>query len=106
MVRFYPSIPHNEGTEILKKQLENFDEISIPTKDLVKMAEFVLKNNNFEFNSNVKHEISETATGTKFAPPYACLYQSSHSVKWQESSQSHSSHQNSRVKERKLLTSF
>ena len=38
------------------------------------MAEFVLKNNYFEFNSNVKHQISGTAIGTKFAPPYACIY--------------------------------
>ena len=38
------------------------------------MAEFVLKNNYFEFDSNVKHQISGTAIGTKFAPPYACIY--------------------------------
>ena len=38
------------------------------------MAEFVLKNNYFEFNSNVKHQISGTAIGTKFAPSYACIY--------------------------------
>ena len=37
------------------------------------MAEFVLKNNYFEFNSTVKHQISGTATGIKFAPPYACI---------------------------------
>ena len=38
------------------------------------MAEFVLKNNYFEFDSNVKHQISGKAIGTKFAPPYACIY--------------------------------
>ena len=38
------------------------------------MAEFVLKNNYFEFNSNVKHQISGTAIGTKFAPTCACIY--------------------------------
>ena len=52
VVGLYPSIPHNEGLEVLKKQLDNFYEKSIPTEDLVKMAEFVLKNNCFEFNSN------------------------------------------------------
>ena len=31
------------------------------------MAEFVLKNNYFEFNSNLKHQISGTAIGTKFS---------------------------------------
>ena len=30
------------------------------------MPEFVLKNDHFEFNPNVKHP--------KFAPPYACIY--------------------------------
>ena len=44
------------------------------TEDLVKMAEFVLKNNYFEFNSNVKHQMPERAIGTECAPPYACIY--------------------------------
>ena len=38
------------------------------------MAEFVLKNNYFEFNGQVKHQISGTAIGTKFAPTYACIF--------------------------------
>ena len=40
----------------------------------MKMAEFVLKNNYFEFNSSVKHQISGTGIGTKFPSPYACIY--------------------------------
>ena len=58
-VGLYPSIPRNEGLEALKKQLNNFYEKSIPTEDLVKMVEFVLKNNYFEFNSNVKHYLEQ-----------------------------------------------
>ena len=38
------------------------------------MAEFVLKNNYFGFNGKVKKQISRTAIGTKFAPPYACIF--------------------------------
>ena len=38
------------------------------------MAEFVLKNNYFEFNEKVCRQISGTAIGTKFAPPYACIF--------------------------------
>ena len=38
------------------------------------MAEFVLKNNFFEFNGEVKRQISGTAIGTKFAPPYVCIF--------------------------------
>ena len=74
VVGLYPSIPHDEGLEVLRKQLNAFDNKSIPTEDLVKMAEFVLKNNYFEFNSTFKHQISGTAIGTKFAPPYACIF--------------------------------
>ena len=73
-VGLYPSILYHEGPEVLKKQLYNFYEKSIPSEDLVKMAEFVLKNNSFEFNSNVKHQISGTTIDTKFNPPYACIY--------------------------------
>ena len=73
VVGLHPSIPH-EGLEDLRKQLNMFDNKSIPIEDLVKMAEFVLKNNYFEFNSTVKHQISGTAIGTKFAPPYVCIF--------------------------------
>ena len=38
------------------------------------MDKFVLKNNFFEFNSKTKQEISGTAIGKTFAPPYACIF--------------------------------
>ena len=38
------------------------------------MAEFVLKNNYFEFNGQVKQQISGTAIGTKFASTFACIF--------------------------------
>ena len=46
----------------------------IPAKNLTEMAEFVLKNNLFEFNNEVFQQISGTTIGTKFAPPCACIY--------------------------------
>ena len=58
----------------LKQKLEEQKSTKISTNDLVKLAEFVLKNNLFEFNDKVKQQISGTAIGTKFAPPYACIY--------------------------------
>ena len=45
----------------------------IPTEDLQQMAEFVLKNNFFEFNNQIKQQISGTAIGTKYAPTYPCI---------------------------------
>ena len=38
------------------------------------MADFVLKNNLFEFDCKFYQQISGTAIGTKFAPPYACIF--------------------------------
>ena len=38
------------------------------------MADFVCKNNLFEFNSKFYKQISGTAIGTTFAPPYACIF--------------------------------
>ena len=38
------------------------------------MAEFVLKNNYFQFLDKVYQQISGTAIGAKFAPPYACVF--------------------------------
>ena len=38
------------------------------------MADFVLKNSLFEFTGEVKRQKSETAIGTKFSPPYDCIF--------------------------------
>ena len=46
----------------------------LPTEDIVRIAEFVLKNNFFEFNGKDKRQYSGTTIGTKFAPPYACIF--------------------------------
>ena len=38
------------------------------------MARFVLENNYFKFNGDVKKQISGTAIGTKFALTYVCIF--------------------------------
>ena len=43
----YPSIPHGGGLEFLRKQYDKFKDKIVPTKDIIKMADFVLKNNLF-----------------------------------------------------------
>ena len=45
-----------------------------PSSDLVNMAEFALKNSYFKFDSKAKKQISGAFIGTKFAPPYACIF--------------------------------
>ena len=74
VVGLYPNIPHNAGLKALSNMLEAREHKAVSTEDLVKMARFVLENNYFEFNGDVKKQISGTAIGTKFAPPYACIF--------------------------------
>ena len=50
------SIPHADGLEVLFAKLEEREDMSTATKDLLQMAKFVLKNNFFEFNSKIKQQ--------------------------------------------------
>ena len=74
VVGLYPSIPHEVGLKTLKETLDKRENRNIATNDLIKMAEFVLKNNYFDFNGQVKQKISGAAIGTKFAPIYTCIF--------------------------------
>ena len=70
----YPSIPHESGLNTIKEALENRAMKSVPSSDILKMLEFFLKNDYFEFNGNVKQQLSGTVIGAKCAPPYACIF--------------------------------
>ena len=50
----YASISH-EDLEALQKILSEIDSPKVPTEDIVGMEDFVLKNDIFEFNSEVQH---------------------------------------------------
>ena len=54
MVGLYPSIPQNTGLKALNNALNKRKQKHIPTDQFISMAEFVLKNNFFEFNGLVK----------------------------------------------------
>ena len=84
VVGLYPSIPHEVGLRALREALDKRDEKTIATEELLKMAEFVLKNNYFEFGNKIKQQISGTAIGTKFAPPYASIFMSNLETKFLE----------------------
>ena len=70
VVGLYQGKPHEAVLKALKEVLDRKEE----KKDLVKIAEFVLKNNYFGFIGHVKNQISGTAIGTNFAPTYACIF--------------------------------
>ena len=84
VVGLYPSIPHEVGVKALRNTLENRNYQERTTKNLIKKAEFVFKNNYFEFNSSVFQQISSTAKGIKFAPPFACIFTNQHKTKFLE----------------------
>ena len=73
VVGLYPSIPHELGLKALEEALEKRESKQTSTDDLIKLAKFVLQNNYFEFNGEIKQQISGTDIETKFAPPYACI---------------------------------
>ena len=73
MLLDYPNIFPGEGLETLRKRLNERETPRVPTEELMKIADFVLKNNFFEFNGEVKRQKLGTAIGTKFAPLYACI---------------------------------
>ena len=54
IVGLYPSIPHGAGLEALRKRLNERETPGVPTEELIKMADFVLKNSFFEFNGEMK----------------------------------------------------
>ena len=67
-------ILNKAGLKALKEVLDRREKKKFSIEDLVKMAEFVLKNNYFEFNGQVKHQILGTVIGTKFLPTYVCIF--------------------------------
>ena len=74
VVGLYPNIPHDFRLQYLRKRLNKTGIYKLPTEEIISTAEFVLKNNYLEFNEKVCKQISGTATGSKFAPPYACIF--------------------------------
>ena len=74
VVGLYPNIPHNAGLKALTNMCEAREHKAVSTDDLVKMARFVLENNYFEFNGDVKKQISGTAISTKFALAYVFIF--------------------------------
>ena len=78
----YPRTPHKISLKVVRNALENRNYEQITTESLIKMAEFVSKNNYFEFDCSVFEQILGAAIGTKFVPPHACIFMSQHETKF------------------------
>ena len=72
----YTNIPHLEGIQSTKEMFA----IHKPPDTLphniyiIELLELVLTNNQFDFNAEFYHQLSDTAMGTKLAPSYANLF--------------------------------
>ena len=66
-------MPHNAGLKTLNNMLEAREHEAVSTDEFVKVVRLVLENN-FEFDGEVKKQISGTAIGTKFVPSSACIF--------------------------------
>ena len=60
VVSLCPSIPYDVGLEALRRMLDDRVNIKDDTEDLLKMPEFALKNNYFDFSGKVKLKLSGT----------------------------------------------
>ena len=75
VVSLYPTMLHGAELKALRGVLDKREQYTIPTSELIRMVDFVLKNNYFKFNGQIKQQISGTTIGTKFVPPYyTCLF--------------------------------
>ena len=74
VVSLYPTMLHGAELKALREVLDKREQYTIPTGELIRMVDFVLKNNYFKFNGQIKQQISGTTIGTKFVPPYTCLF--------------------------------
>ena len=76
VVGLYTSIPHNLGIEAIDYWIDKRNDL-IParfTKNFIlESVKFILEKNKFLFDNVMYKQVSGTAMGTKFAPPYACL---------------------------------
>ena len=72
----YTSVPTELGLEAIEYWIMRKRDLigqGFTKECILESIEFILKNNNFLFNSKMFYQIIGTAMGTKCAPPYACL---------------------------------
>ena len=74
----YTNIPHKEGIQVIKNLLNSErPNVHNPSNDsVIKLLDFVLTKNSFQFNGKNYLQINGTAMGTRVAPTYANLFMS------------------------------
>jgi hypothetical protein len=72
--RLYPSVPRTEGLEACRAALTKRTDQTIPTEEILKVIDLVLKNNNFKFKDRHYMQTEGTAIGSRLGMNYACTY--------------------------------
>ena len=74
IVALYPMVPRKKAEKAMRKNLEGRRTKTIPTDDLMELAQLVLDNNEFEFQGESYIQKEGTAIGSKLGKNYACAY--------------------------------
>ena len=69
----YPNILHNAGLKLLHNMFESRN-TRLFLRKIPLNSSFFSENKYFECNDDVKKQISGTAIGATFAPPYTCIF--------------------------------
>ena len=76
IISLYTSIPHDLGITAINYYINKHPNL-IPKrftdKFIIESVKFLLENNIFTFNNQMYHQLTGTAMGSNFAPPYAIL---------------------------------
>ena len=70
----YTNIDTTHGLECVKKTLQENPVSDRPDDLILDILDLCLKNNYFEFNGKMYHQVSGTAMGHDYAPDYANIY--------------------------------
>ena len=70
----YTNIPHEEGLNACREELNTRGVLDPPTEDIINLMKLVLKRNNFAFNDVHYLQKHGTAMGTRMAPSYENLF--------------------------------
>ena len=70
----YQNIPQNDGIDCLYETLEERENKNIPSEQISKLMELILKYNLFEFDKSIYQQLIGTSMGSKPAPSYANIY--------------------------------
>ena len=74
IVALYPMVPRAKAEGAMRRNLDMRRTKTIPTEDLMQLAQMVLDNNEFEFEGSSYIQKEGTAIGSKLGKNYACAY--------------------------------